>query len=256
VGTSGYVYPHWRSRFYPQGLPAREWLAFYARFFDTVELNNTFYRLPSEKAARGWADASPEGFLFSVKGSRYLTHIKRLKDTEQGLRRFFEALAPLASRVGPVLWQLPPQMKPDLPRLRDFLQALPRRSHFLPVVEARHPDWYGDALYRLLEDEGASLCLQDLVEVPSLPWPPPGRVYYRRFHGVGTRYSGRYGRAALVPRADEMSALAQAGVPCFAYFNNDAEGHAISDARDLVRLLGDPARGRPESTRFHPPPAV
>ncbi|MGC4117791.1 MAG: DUF72 domain-containing protein [Myxococcales bacterium] len=258
VGTSGYVYPHWKGRFYPDGLPARQWLPYYAQAFDTVELNNTFYRLPSEKAARGWAAAAPEGFLFAVKGSRFLTHIKRLKDTEQGLQRFFESLAPLAGRIGPVLWQLPPQMKADLARLRDFLQALPRFGRFEHVVEPRSAGWYTDAFYRLLADEGASLCLHDLPmkDAPAPPTPPPGRIYYRRFHGLAARYSGRYGRAALSPVADQMLSLARSGVPCFAYFNNDASAHAVADARDLLWLLSERAARRATTPGSHPAPAV
>jgi len=168
-----------------------------------------------------------------------------------------------------VLWQLPPQMKPDLPRLRDFLQALPGSSgsstgrargagRLFHVVELHSAAWYGDEVYRLLEDEGASLCLHDLLgaDTPPAPWPPPGPIYYRRFHGVKARYSGRYGPAALAPRAAEMGSLARAGVPCFAYFNNDAQGFAVSDALDLLRLLGGPPGGQPGATRLPPRPGV
>lgn len=238
IGTSGYVYPHWRGRFYPADLPARAWLEYYAARFDTVELNTTFYRLPSEKAARGWADGAPPGFLFAVKGSRYLTHLKRLKDSGQGLERFFGALAPLRGKVGPVLWQLPPQMKPDLGRLDAFLQALPRG--FAHVVEPRGEGWYGEGLYRLLEERGAALCLHDLLAVPT-PWPPPGPLYYRRFHGAHRKYGGRYGPERLEPAAREIEALAARGVPCFAYFNNDAEADAVADALALRRRVRVPA---------------
>lgn len=241
IGTSGYVYPHWRGRFYPAGLPARAWFEFYAERFDTVELNTTFYRLPTEKGVKGWAEQAPRGFLFAVKGSRYLTHLKRLKDPGQGLERFFEALAPLRRRVGPVLWQLPPQMKPDLGRLDAFLQALPRG--FEHVVEPRDEAWYGEALYALLEDRGASLCLHDLVEIEA-PFPPPGSIYYRRFHGARGKYGGRYGPSRLAPTAREIERLASRGVPCFAYFNNDRDADALADAWALRRLVGaSPARG-------------
>ncbi|MBI5545318.1 MAG: DUF72 domain-containing protein [Deltaproteobacteria bacterium] len=251
IGTSGYVYPHWRGRFYPEDLPGRAWLAWYAERFDTVELNNTFYRLPTEKAARGWAAQVPRSFLFAVKGSRFLTHVKRLKDTGEGIRRFFEAIAPLAGKVGPVLWQLPPTMKPDPPRLKAFLDALP--GGFQPVVELRNPDWYCDAVFEVLEEAGASLCLHDLVEA-SAPFPPPGRLYYRRFHGAGSPYAGRYGPRTLTRFALEMERLAESGRPCFAYFNNDAQAHAVLDALDLRALLEDRLGGA--QTGAPPPPDV
>lgn len=236
IGTSGYVYPHWRGLFYPPGLPQKDELAWYASRFDAVELNNTFYRLPTEATARAWASRVPAGFVFAVKGSRFLTHVKRLKETGEPVARFLRAVAPLGERLGPVLWQLPPSMKPDIPRLTAFLRALPAGPRY--VVEPRDPAWYRDELFDALQEAGASLCLHDLVDAP-VPWPPPGPILYRRFHGTRAAYAGRYGRRALRPAAAEIAALAGAGRPAFAFFNNDAGAAAVRDAAALAGLVAE-----------------
>lgn len=253
IGTSGYVYPHWRERFYPKGLPARAWLGYYAERFPAVELNNTFYRLPTERAAEGWARSTPPGFVFALKGSRYLTHVKRLTDRGRGIDRFFSAVEPLSAKTGPVLWQLPPTMEPDLPRLRDFLSALP--PHFPRAVEFRSEGWYRDDVYELLEEQRAALCLHDRVEAEA-PFPPPGPFYYRRFHGAAN-HSGLYGPARLRRAAAEIASLARDGRECFAFFNNDLEGAAVRDAVALVRLvagaLSADAEARAALTWAQPP---
>ncbi|MGI5863483.1 MAG: DUF72 domain-containing protein [Myxococcales bacterium] len=236
VGTSGYVYPDWRGVFYPPGLLHKEELAYYASRFRTVELNNTFYRLPSQAAVRGWAERVPPGFVFSVKGSRYLTHLKRFKETGQGIARFFEAIAALGGHLGPVLWQLPPQMKKDPARLAAFLEALPAGHDY--AVELRNPDWYCEEVFDLLDRHSASLCLHDMIDAPA-PLPPPGPIYYRRFHGLHGSYGGRYGRRALMRPAAEIATLAAAGRPCFAYFNNDRNADAVFDAATLEALLAE-----------------
>ncbi len=250
IGTSGYVYPHWRERFYPKGLPARAWLGYYAERFSAVELNNTFYRLPTEKAAESWASSTPAGFLFAVKGSRYLTHVKRLTDRGRGVERFFSAIAPLAAKTGPILWQLPPTLALDVPRLGDFLSALP--SGFARAVELRSAEWYRDEVYDLLEEQGAALCLHDRVEVEA-PFPPPGPFYYRRFHGAKDP-SGLYGRRRLRRAASEIAALARAGRECYAFFNNDLGGAAVSDAQSLSKQVAEAlsAEGRPAPSELQP----
>ncbi len=240
IGTSGYSYPHWRGLFYPEGLPAKQELAFYMQHFDTLELNNTFYRLPTEAAVTRWASQAKPGFIYAAKGSRYLTHIRRLRETHLGVQRFFDALEPLGARLGPVLWQLPPNMKLDLPRLADFVQALP--DGFPYVFEFRSEDWYCDEVYEALNDLGVSLCLQDKL-LAKTPFPPPGPIYYRRFHG--DRYAGRYGHRRLRPAAAEIAVLSRRGQMCFAYFNNDAGGAAIVDALALREEVADALEERP-----------
>jgi Fe2+ or Zn2+ uptake regulation protein len=158
VGCSGWNYGHWRERVYPKGLPAKRWLEHYARLFDTVEINNTFYRLPQVSAVRGWVEGSPPRFLFAVKMSRYLTHIRRLAGLETGIPLFYQRIAPLARspKLGPVLWQLPPTYKRNDERLAAALTALPDGRH---CFEFRHPTWYAAEVYDLLRDRGSRLGL-------------------------------------------------------------------------------------------------
>jgi uncharacterized protein YecE (DUF72 family) len=234
VGTSGYVYNHWKRLFYPRGLPASRWLDYYARVFTTCEINATFYRLPSPEAVDGWRRGTPAGFRFAAKGSRYLTHMKRLLEPEPGLERYFERISRLGPKLSVVLWQLPPQMvRPDAPRLRNFLRALPRKK-LRHAFEFRSGDWHTSEICDLLDEFGAALCEHDLVSRP----PPrvTGGFRYLRFHGTTGKYSGRYGSRALGPVA---RSLREFEGDSFVYFNNDLGGHALHDALDLKTLLGE-----------------
>jgi uncharacterized protein YecE (DUF72 family) len=238
VGTSGYMYRHWRGVLYPEGLAQRLWLPRYASVFDTVELNATFYRLPSAETVDRWRELVPPGFTFAVKGSRYLTHLKRLLDADEGLRRFWEPVSHLGRKRGPLLWQLPPHMKPDLPRLDHFLARLPRARH---AVEFRDPAWYAEETCAVLERHGVAFCEHDAVARE----PPrrTGGFRYVRFHGTTGRYSGRYGAAALRARAADYLASAARGEDVFVYFNNDLGGHAVRDALELLALVGEERPG-------------
>jgi uncharacterized protein YecE (DUF72 family) len=240
VGTSGFVYAHWRGVLYPAGLAQRLWLERYAQVFDTVELNATFYRLPSPEAVDRWREGSPPGFTFAVKGSRYLTHMKRLLDAGPGLRRFWRPVSHLAEKLGPVLWQLPPQLAPDPARLDRFLSRLPPALH---AVEFRDPAWYTEETCAVLDRHGAAFCEHDRVDRP--PPRETGRFRYVRFHGTTGRYEGRYGSAGLRRFAEGCLASAARGREVFVYFNNDLGGHAVRDALDLLALLGEdrPALG-------------
>lgn len=234
MGTSGYMYRHWRGVLYPRGTAQRAWLERYATFFDTVEMNATFYRLPSKESVERWRDAVPAGFVFAVKGSRYLTHLKRLLDADKGLRRFYAPVSRFGRKLGPVLWQLPPRMKPDAERLDRFLSRVPAGRH---AVEFRDLAWYTDEICAVLEGHGAAFCEHDLVEKE----PPrlTGKFRYVRFHGTSAPGSGRYGAAALRPRAADYLASASRGTEVFVYFNNDVGGHAVQDALDLLALVGE-----------------
>jgi uncharacterized protein YecE (DUF72 family) len=235
IGTSGYQYRHWRGLFYPEGLAQDRWLPHYARSFDSVELNATFYRLPTAEAVERWRDRVPPGFVFAVKGSRYLTHMKRLLEVEEGLARFFEPVLRFGGKLGPVLWQLPPRMRPDPGRLDRFLSALP--EGIPAAVEFRDPAWYSLETCAVLEAHGAAFCEHDQVErrPPSLT----GGWRYLRFHGTTGRYSGRYGPAALRGVAADLLAWRASGRAAYVYFNNDVGGHAVRDAADLLTLLGE-----------------
>ena len=234
VGTSGWDYRHWAGRFYPRGVPRERWLEFYAREFDTVELNNSFYRLPRADAFTEWARRVPDGFAFAVKASRYLTHVRRLREPTEPLDRLWSRARCLGEHLGPVLYQLPPRWRPNPDRLARFLEALP--DGYPQAIEIRDRRWYGRWLVNPLESAGVSLCLHDMPG--SAPRPEPiGPFVYVRFHGSGARYGGRYTSQRLTAWAARMAGWVASGSPVWAYFNNDIDGHAIRDADRLRSML-------------------
>jgi uncharacterized protein YecE (DUF72 family) len=229
VGCSGWQYKHWRGLFYPETLPQTRWFDYYAERFDTVEINNTFYRLPEALTFAAWRRRAPRGFLYAVKASRYLTHMKKLKDPEEPIRRLFTRARRLERTFGPVLYQLPPGWQINLERLDRFLDALPRTRHH--AVEFREPSWYSDVVYARLERHNVALCLHDMHGSAS-GRVPVGPFAYVRFHGP-QKYSGRYSDQVLEDWADWLAARSLAGSPVYAYFNNDSGGHAPQDAARL-----------------------
>ena len=252
VGCSGWQYGHWRGSFYPASLPQSRWLEYYAGQFDTVEVNNTFYRLPEAPTFAAWGRRVPRGFVFAVKASRYLTHMKKLKDPQEPLSRFFARARALNRALGPVLYQLPPHWKMDLGRLDAFLKALPRtRRH---AIEFREPSWYSDEVFARLERHNVALCLHDMAGSAS-GTRAVGPFVYVRFHGP-QKYSGRYSDDMLDDWAEWCAGRARAGMPIYAYFNNDAGGHAPRDARRLrdaieARLGRDNVRKNARFTAEH-----
>ena len=238
VGCSGWQYRHWKGNFYPAELPQARWFEHYATVFDTVEINNSFYRLPEATTFAKWAAAAPRGFEFAVKASRFLTHMKKLKDPEEPIDRFFTRAGSLGRHLGPVLYQLPPGWKLDRARLEHFLQALPDTAGH--VIEFRDPTWYTDEVYALLERHRVSLCLHDM------PGSATGRIrigpsIYVRFHGASGRYDGSYPDRRLGDWAEWLDGHLRRGVAVHAYFNNDIGGHAPRNAVVLRRLLEGPA---------------
>jgi uncharacterized protein YecE (DUF72 family) len=230
VGCSGWQYSHWRGDFYPSDLPTSRWFAHYALTFDTVEVNNSFYRLPPADTFAKWREQAPTHFLYAVKASRFLTHMKKLKDPEDPLFRFFENAKQLGPHLGPVLYQLPPQWPLNLERFETFLRALPRRARH--VVEFRETSWYDTRVYALLERYKVALCLHDM-EGCATERLIVGPFIYVRFHHGTKKYGGRYSDARLDDWGEWLSARAREGLDVFAYFNNDTGGHA---PRDAVRL--------------------
>jgi uncharacterized protein YecE (DUF72 family) len=237
VGCSGWVYKDWRGSFYPDKLPQREWLAHYSRTFDTVEINNTFYRLPSEAAVKGWVEQTPDGFAYAVKASRYLTHVKKLKGLAQyGKTRLFNALAPMndAGKLAVVLWQLPPNFHRNDERLRESLKALPEGRH---AFEFRHPSWFCDDVYALLHHRNVALVVAD---DPEMPFQDHGEQTadwtYMRFHRGSRGREGNYSRAELERWARRIRGWRRE-VDVFAYFNNDQRGNAPRNAVLLRELL-------------------
>jgi uncharacterized protein YecE (DUF72 family) len=234
VGSSGWIYPHWRGRFYPEKLAVKRWFAFYAEHFDTVEVNNSFYRLPKPETFDAWAAQAPASFRYAVKANRYLTQAKKLKDCEEPMARMMPAFRHLGETLGPVLYQLPPRFKLNLDRLEQFLELLPK--DVVNVFEFRDNSWHDDAVFSLLERYGASFCAHDMPGSNS-PDLAVGPVAYVRFHGGEGKYWGRYSDAALLRWTDWMMAEARKGREVWAYFNNDAEAHAIQDALTLKAML-------------------
>jgi uncharacterized protein YecE (DUF72 family) len=237
IGCSGWVYPHWREVFYPKGIPQRAWLAYYAEHFDTVEVNNTFYRLPKPAAVECWAEQSPPGFTFAVKVSRYLTHIKRLTMVEAGMKRFYEPLEALTSseKLGPLLWQFPPNFQRDTERLSSALAELPQGRH---AFEFRHESWFTDEVYDLLREQGVALVIGDeSSRWTSTPLVRTADWTYLRFHHGSRGRHGNYSESELAKWARRIAQWRR-DTEVYAYFNNDWEGNAIRNARLLKSKLG------------------
>jgi uncharacterized protein YecE (DUF72 family) len=229
IGCSGWQYRHWRGDFYPASLPLNRWFDYYAERFNSVEINNTFYRLPEAVTFAAWGARAPKAFKYAVKASRYLTHMKKLKDPGDPVELFFSRARRLGRSLGPVLYQLPPNWPVHLGRLDTFLKALPRRRQH--AIEFREPSWYCDEVYALLDARKVALCLHDMKGSASGKLMV-GPFAYVRFHGP-QKYTGRYPDDVLDEWAEWLADRAQAGMAVCAYFNNDNGGHA---PRDAVRL--------------------
>jgi uncharacterized protein YecE (DUF72 family) len=234
VGCSGWVYKHWKGDFYPASLPQKRWFERYADEFDTVEINNSFYRLPPASTFDKWHDQAPPGFRYAVKANRFITHMKKLKDCEEAVDRFIGLARRLKAFLGPILYQLPPSLHKDLVRLDAFLELLPRSVEH--VVEFRHKSWYDEEVLTLLDRRGAGFVTHDLIGLKTPRWAS-GRTAYVRFHGTGGKYRGRYSDDQMRDWAEWLSDQRKEGRSAWAYFNNDIGGDAIEDARNLKRRL-------------------
>ena len=249
IGCSGWNYKTWKGTFYPADLPPSRWLAHYAGVFDTVEANGTFYRLPEAATFAAWRRDTPSGFLMAVKASRFLTHMKRLRDPEEPVERLLSRASELGPRLGPLLYQLPPNFALDLDRLESFLRALPRtapgtRRRLQHVLEFRHPSWYTGETRALLERYGVAMCLHDKAG-SAMSDAAVGPCVYVRFHGTSGHYHGSYGDAALGRWAARLADEWRAGRHVYAYFNNDPHAVATRNAirlRELATSLVSPRR--------------
>jgi uncharacterized protein YecE (DUF72 family) len=236
IGCSGWNYQHWRNGvFYPPRLPPRRWLDFYARHFDTVEVNSTFYRLPRENAVANWVNESPPGFLFAVKMSRYATHIKRLRDLPPSIALFYERIGPLvgSSKLGPVLWQLPPDFRRDDVRLAEALEQLPPGRH---CFEFRHESWFADDVYESLRRHGAALVIGDTPRRPFQQHVFTADWTFLRFHHGTRGGDSNYSERELEAWAQRIEAWARE-IEVFAYFNNDRNGYAVRNGLWLRERL-------------------
>lgn len=254
VGCSGWQYRHWKGHFYPDTLAQNRWFDHYARIFDTVEINNSFYRLPPRQTMRSWRAQAPAGFIYAVKASRYLTHMRKLKDPAEPLALLFDRARALVPHLGPVLYQLPPRWTPDYTRLEEFLKAIPRDVP--QTIEFREASWYTKRTFDLLTQYGVALCVHDMAGSAT------GRIsvgpfIYVRFHGASAKYSGSYSDAQLEDWAGWLEAQRARGCEVYAYFNNDVGGHAprnaltlraaLSASRGRSAVLGSPGPPRPRA---------
>jgi uncharacterized protein YecE (DUF72 family) len=234
IGCSGWYYEHWRRLYYPKGLPKPEWLEFYARQFDTVELNNSFYKLPSEKAFTNWRESTPDSFIFAVKVSRFITHIKRLANLGSAVESFLSRAGLLGEKLGPLLYQLPPNMKRNDELLQHFLSSLPRE--YQHVVEFRHESWIDDVVFDILREHSVGLCVFDM---PDLGYPliATSDFTYIRLHGSEGLYCSCYSDRELSQWAQRIARLSKDVKVGYIYFNNDAEAFAVKNAITLASYL-------------------
>lgn len=235
IGCSGFYYNHWRNLFYPAEIQKKDWLNFYSRYFNTVEINNTFYRMPSVSSVKHWHEVTPPGFIFSVKGYRYFTHLKRLvidDDFKRYLNDFLHVAGSLREKSGPVLWQFPASFKANVSRLENFCNVL--SNNFINVFEFRDTSWFSHDVYDILEKHDHTLC------IISAPADVPGviknisRTAYVRFHGEGAWYRDNYSNEALSEWKNAIDNFTAETVYC--YFNNDINGFAVNNARYLKSL--------------------
>jgi uncharacterized protein YecE (DUF72 family) len=238
IGTSGWQYDHWKGPFYPEDLPKRAFLAHYAARFDTTEVNSFFYGLPKAETVAAWREAVPAGFEFAVKASRYITHMKKLKEPQAGFERFWERARLFGDQLGPVLFQLPPNWRVNADRLRAFLQALPQGPRY--AFEFRDESWFIDEVEELLAEHGAAFCAYELGQQAS-PVTVTTDFAYVRLHGPEAGYAGDYGDAALDAWAARLEEWRQRGLDAYLFFDNDQAGYAALDGLRMRERLNQGA---------------
>lgn len=235
IGTSGWHYKHWKGTFYPEGTRDDEQFVYYCQHFKTVEVNNSFYKLPESSTFTAWRKAAPRAFLFAVKASRFITHMKKLNMNRTELHRFFSRVDKLEGKLGPILFQLPPRWKLNLQRLADFLSVLPAGYRY--AFEFRNADWYLEEVYALLKKYNVSFCIYELDKHLS-PLVVTADFVYIRLHGPGNKYQGSYSRQALKKWADYCKKCIKEGRDVYLYFDNDQEGYAAFNALAIRDIIG------------------
>lgn len=235
IGTSGWHYEHWVGTFYPQDISKEGFLSYYANHFHTVEINNSFYHLPQKKTFELWRDTVPSGFIFAVKASRFITHMKKLSEPERTLSVFMERTGGLQEKLGPILFQLPPYWKRNVERLESFLSALPIGYRY--TFEFRDPSWFHSDVYDALAKHRAAFCVFELAGLQS-PKELTADFTYIRLHGPGDAYSGRYEKAVLADWAKTFSEWTGKGKEIYCYFDNDELGYAAQNAMELQKIIG------------------
>jgi len=235
IGTSGWSYPDWRGRFYPDDVPRKKWLAWYGTQFATSEINGSFYRTPSEEAVRSWRKQTPPGFRFAWKASQFITHWKRLGESSaNSIELMVTRLKILGPKCGPVLFQLPARFEANEERLATFLRMLPRKYEY--AFEFRHRSWYSKSTLRLLESREVALCISDHHQAPA-PWVLTASHAYVRGHGPDGRYKDNYSAQTLRLWARRIRRWQRGGIETYVYFDNDQKSAAPADARKLLDLV-------------------
>jgi uncharacterized protein YecE (DUF72 family) len=239
VGCSGWNYRHWRGPFYPEKMPVKRWFDHYSSVFDTVEINNSFYRLPSAETFGKWRDQAPPGFRYAVKANRFLTQAKKLKDCAEPLQRMLTPVRELGETLGPILYQLPPRFRVNLERLSEFVSLLP--ADLAHVFEFREKSWLTEEVLALLDARGMAFCVHDMPGSATPRWAS-GPIAYIRFHGGEGKYWGRYSDEGLLSWTDWIVEQSRAGRDVWCYFNNDIYAHAIDDALTLRAMIAQAVR--------------
>ena len=234
IGTSGWHYGHWMGRFYPHGLSRDRFLRHYSQSFNVVEINSTFYRLPRPESIDAWREQTPERFIFACKASRFITHMKKLRDPDRSIEPFFAAVTRLGKKLGPILFQLPPSLHIDITRLSKFLEALPRGHRY--AIEFRHESWWMEKTYKLLLQHKAACCICQLGAVPQSFEATADFAYYR-LHGPSNRYRGSYNEEALRSWARHILDRRDHGQDVFCFFDNDERAYAPKNAMKLKALV-------------------
>jgi len=236
IGTSGWMYSHWRGVFYPGELSQDRMLSFYSQNFKTVEVNNTFYKLPNKKTVKKWRKATPERFEFAVKANRFIAHMKKLKEPQESLASMFDVFKEFGEKLGPILFQLPPGWHLDLERLKNFLRVLPQGKY---AMEFRHKSWYCQSVYDLLSKENIAFCIHDHGDAPSPCDMVTADFSYLRFHGANGAYQEKYTRDQIKKWAERIDKLYKKNKleAIYCYFNNDTMGFAIENAKELREFL-------------------
>ncbi len=236
IGTSGWNYEHWKGTFYPETEKKQNWFSLYQTSFNTVELNNTFYNLPSEDTLVKWYDNSNIDFLYSIKANRYITHMKKLKDPEQSTSSFLSMVRLLGEKIGPILFQLPPKWNRNAERLKAFLESLP--DGFEYTFEFRDPSWFHEDTYKILSDHNAAFCFYHL-EGNHSPQQVTADFIYIRLHGSDGAYRGKYDKQELSGWAGAITTWKNQGKDIYCYFDNDENGYAPQNALDLLEMVGN-----------------
>ncbi len=236
IGTSGWMYPHWQGPVYPSELPAGDWLTWYSHRFNSVEINNTFYQIPASDTVRSWRAAVPPDFVFAVKASRYITHMKKLRDPADTLPGLLERAQDLEGQLGPILFQLPPRWRCNRDRLTAFLDHLPAGGRY--VMEFRDSSWWSDEILELLQSRNVGFCIYELADRKT-PREKTADFVYIRLHGPGEAYRGSYSIQALSEWAEAIDTWHRQGLDVFCFFDNDEQGHAVEDAGQLRKMTGN-----------------